>query len=113
MDTRAIKGDKVPDMQNAIEEYTLRVEDGLNAIKGFEITPDSGFYGNEQVKIVDGYIDETCTEINAIVRYFDEFKEALAQVGEAYAAEEGKVNPGEVEAHQEASDDMITVNRMD
>ena len=77
MDNMAFNSGEIGSMQSAIESYITEVESGLNAIRGFEIGPDSGFYGAAQCSTVNQYISETCTQINSIVRYFDEFKEKL------------------------------------
>lgn len=112
MDTMAIDGAQVSDMKSAIESYTLKVEEDLSNIKAYEINAGDGVYGINQVDNINTYIENTCTEINAIVRYFDEFQEALHQVSIEYINQQGKINPGDVSAHKTASDDMITVNRM-
>ena len=81
MDTMAIKSGEVPAMQSAIETYIVEVETCLNNIKSYEMGSSEGIYGAAQVATVNNYISETCTQINSIVRYFDEFKAKLTEVG--------------------------------
>ena len=113
MDTRAIKSNEIDNMKNAIESYTVNVEDCIKKLKGFKIDNNSGFYGQKQTETIDDYIDRTCVEINKIVRYFDDFKVKLEDVREAYAAQDAAVKVGDVAAAKAADEsDLVTVNRM-
>ena len=109
MDTMAFNKNEIGSMKGAIESYIADVEAGLKNIKSMEI---AGFYGTEQCKTVNGYIDETCTQINAIVRYFDEFKEKLHDVEAAYEAQSAAITTGDVAAAPSTEGDLVTVNRM-
>ena len=112
-DTMAIKYEEVPNMRNAIEKYTTEVEDHLNKIKGYEINAGDGVYGEAQIKTVDSYIDETATQINAIVRHFDEFKDALNEVQAAYESKQAAISVSEVQNAPADAGDLIHVNKMD
>ena len=113
MDTRAIDSSQIGNMETAIENYTEAVETGIKSIRDYEISEENGVYGSAQMARINNYIEETCTEINAIVRYFDKFKEVLSDISTEYSAESGKIDPGTVTEHStEGVDDIITVNRM-
>lgn len=112
MDTMAINSAQVPAMQNAVETYITDVENCLNSIKAFEVGPESGFYGTAQCTTINGYVTETCEQINQIVRYFDDFKAALDQVAQAYQDQSSAVSVDSVEAAAKNEGDLITVNRM-
>ena len=113
MDTRAIDSTQIGNMKTAIENYTLAVEEGIKSIRDYEISEQDGVYGVTQMAKINNYIEETCTEINAIVRYFDKFKEVLSDINVEYINETGRVDPGTVAEHStEGVDDIITVNRM-
>lgn len=113
MDTMAFNKNEISSMQGAIEAYITEVEAGLSSIRDMEITSEHGFYGNKQITKVNSYINNTCNEINHIVRYFDEFKEKLTQVQLAYEAEDEAVTTGEVAAApKENPEELVTVNRM-
>ena len=113
MDDMAIKYDEIPNMQNAIESYTVAVEGHLNKIRGFEIGKEEGIYGAAQIATIDNYIDETANQINSIVRHFDEFKEKLLEVQAAYEAHQAAIKTADVEAAPEDAGDLVTVNKMD
>lgn len=108
----AFNKNEIGSMKGAIESYITEVEAGLKSIKSMEIGPEAGFYGTEQCKTVNAYIDDTCTQINAIVRYFDEFKEKLHDVESAYEAQSAAISTGEVAAAPSTEGDLVTVNRM-
>ena len=112
MDTMAINGAKVPEMQAAIESYIIEVEEGLNNISHYEMGASEGIYGAAQITTVNSYIDETCKQINSIVRYFEDFKTVLDQVREAYEQQQAAITTGEVEQAKENDGDLVTVNRM-
>lgn len=112
MDIMAFNSGEIGTMQAAIETYITEVENGLNNIKGFEIGADSGFYGSAQCATVNQYINDTCTQINSIVRYFDEFKEKLNEVAEAYAQQSASITTGDVAAAPSTEGDLVNVNRM-
>jgi hypothetical protein len=114
MDIMAIDGEQVPTMQAAIENYTTDVEKHLNDIRADDITVADGVYGTEQIATVNAYIEETCTQINTIVRYFDDFKEKLVQVKEAYDAKQSSISLGTVEEAKAADEsEMVNVSRME
>lgn len=113
MDTMAIKYDEIPNMQNAIETYTTTVEEHLEKIKGYQITNESGVYGAAQIATIDAYIDNTAIQINAIVRHFDEFKEALNEVQSAYETQQASISVSDVESAPEDAGDLINVNKME
>lgn len=113
-DAKAIIADEIPNMRTAVEDYTQDVETEIQKIKDYEIETGDGIYGATQVQKVNEYIKKTCEEIGAIVRYFDEFQEALDQVGSAYEAKQANIEVSEVAAHQVADpEDLIKVNRME
>lgn len=113
-DIMAIKADELDNMSNAVENYTVAVEDEIKKIRDYEINAEGGVYGAAQVQSVNNYISKTCDEIGKIVRYFDEFKEALTKVNEAYEAKQQTIKINDVEAHQEPNEEeLINVNRMD
>lgn len=112
MDTMALKSDHVETMQTAIETYIADVETAIGNIKAFEITSDSGFYGTDQCTTINGYVTETCDQINKIVRYFDDFKDALAEVAGAYLDQSAATTVGEVKEAAKNDGDLINVNRM-
>ncbi|MGM9877635.1 MAG: hypothetical protein ACI33S_03200 [Bacilli bacterium] len=112
MDTMAIKSGEINNMQHAIETYTVAVEDCIKSLKKYKIDNSTGFYGKSQADTVNTYIDNTCIEINKIVRHFDEFKEKLDQVAEAYKAQDAAISTGEVAAAKANEGDLVTVNRM-
>ena len=112
MDTMAIKSGEVPAMQSAIESYIVEVETCLNNIKSYEMGSSEGIYGAAQVATVNNYINETCTQINSIVRYFDEFKEKLTEVAAAYVDQQAAITTGDVAAAKANDSDLVTVNRM-
>lgn len=113
-DIKALKYEEVPNMQSAIEDYTVNVEEHLNKIKDYEIGSNEGVYGSSQIATVDGYIDDTALQINTIVRYFDDFKAKLEVVQEAYETKQGGIKVEDVEAAKEADeDDMVHVNPME
>ena len=64
MDTMALNSEYVGTMQTAIETYIADVETAIGNIKAFEITSDSGFYGTTQCATINGYVTETCEQIN-------------------------------------------------
>lgn len=112
MDNMAFNSGEIGSMQSAIESYITEVESGLNAIKAFEIGPDSGFYGAAQCATVNTYISDTCTQINSIVRYFDEFKEKLTEVAAAYVDQSAAITTGDVATAPSTEGDLVTINRM-
>ncbi len=113
-DAKAIVADEIPNMRTAVEDYTQSVEAEIQKIKDYEIETGDGIYGATQVQTVNDYIKRTCEEIGAIVRYFDEFQEALDQVGAAYESKQANIKVSEVATHQEADpEDLIKVNRME
>lgn len=113
-DIKAIKAEKIPTMQSAVEEYTTNVEAEIEKIRNYEVNTGDGVYGSAQIERVDSYIEETCKEIGSIVRYFDAFKEALTTVGAAYEAQQAAVKVNDVETHKQADpEDLIKVNRME
>ncbi len=113
-DDLAIDGAQVPAMQAAIETYTSGVEEHLAQIKGDDITVEDGVYGSAQIAMVNNYIEETCTQINTIVRYFDDSKAKLDAVTAAYEANQGATSMGTVETAAAADpSEMVTVNHMD
>jgi len=110
----AIDGAQVPAMQAAIETYTTTVEELLNEIRSDDVSVEDGVYGAAQIATVNEYIEATCTEINTIVRYFDDFKDKLNQVLAEYEAKQGAINLGPVEAAAAADpSEMVTVNHME
>jgi len=113
MDTMAIKYEEIPNMQNAIENYIQTVESELNAIKGYEITGADGVYGGDQIATVNNYVDRTAEEINKIVRHFDEFKENLVNVQQAYESKQASITTSEVDAAPADAGDLVTVNKME
>ena len=113
MDTKAIKYEQIVPMQNAIETYTVEVETHLNKIKGFAIGATDGVYGAVQAQTVDQYIDQTCEQINKIVRHFDEFKVALNDVQAAYESKQAAVSVGSVAEAAPDAGDLINVNKME
>ncbi len=114
MDDMAIDGAQVPTMQAAIETYTTGVEELLNQIRADDISVADGVYGGDQIATVNNYIEETCTQINTIVRYFDDFQEKLNAVLQAYESKQAAVSLGSVETAQAADpSEMVTVNHMD
>ena len=112
MDTMALNSEYVGTMQTAIETYIADVETAIGNIKAFEITSDSGFYGTSQCATINGYVTETCEQINKIVRYFDDFKEALDEVAGAYSDQSEATAVGEVKEAAKNDGDLINVNRM-
>ncbi len=114
MDDMAIDGAQVPAMQAAIESYTTTVEEHLNKIRADDISVADGVYGEAQIATVNAYIEDTCTQINTIVRYFDDFKEKLNQVLQAYVTKQSSVSLGSVEAAKAADEsEMVNVNHME
>ena len=113
-DNMAIDAGEIKNMQNAIELYTTNVETHLKEIKGDDITVEDGVYGGAQIAMVNNYIEETCTQINTIVRYFDDFQAKLDEVAKEYEAKQGSVSMGEVATAKEADpSEMVTVNHME
>jgi hypothetical protein len=112
MDTMALNSEYVGTMQQAIETYITDVETAIANIKAFEIGSDSGFYGTAQCTTINGYVSETCEQINKIVRYFDDFKKALDEVAGAYSDQSAATTVGEVEVAAENEGDLVNVNRM-
>lgn len=112
MDNLTLNSEHIGTMQNAIETYITDVETAIENIRAFEIGSDSGFYGTAQCATINGYVTETCEQINKIVRYFDDFKKALDEVAGAYSDQSAAVSVGEVEAAAENEGDLINVNRM-
>ena len=102
MDTMALNSEYVGTMQSAIETYITDVETAI----------DSGFYGTAQCTTINGYVTETCEQINKIVRYFDDFKKALDEVAGAYSDQSAATTVGEVEVAAENEGDLVNVNRM-
>ncbi len=113
MDTMAIKYDEIENMTAAIESYELKVEEYLNKIREYNIAYENGVYGEAQISTIDGYLDETANQINAIVRHFDEFKNKLSEVKEAYDAKQKAISVSAVEAAPEDEGDLVTVNKME
>ena len=95
-----------------MSSYLQPVETAIANIKAFEIGSDSGFYGTAQCTTINGYVSETCEQINKIVRYFDDFKKALDEVAGAYSDQSAATTVGEVEAAAENEGDLVNVNRM-
>ena len=112
MDNLTLNSEYIGTMQTAIETYVTDVEDAIANIKAFEIGSDSGFYGTAQCATINGYVSETCEQINKIVRYFDDFKKALDEVAGAYSDQSAAVTVGEVKAAAENEGDLVNVNRM-
>ncbi len=113
MDIRAIKGEEVGNMQAAIEDYTTRVEAELQKIKSYDLSGNDGIYGSAQIATIKTYLEETATQINSIVRHFDEFKEALVEVNAAYESKQESIKTNEVESAPADAGDLINVNRME
>lgn len=112
MDIMAIDSAQVPAMDAAVEAYINEVETCITNIRAFEVGPGSGFYGTDQCNTINNYVEETCTQINQIVRYFDDFKAALAEVSAAYIAQSQAVTVDAVKEAATNDGDLITVNRM-
>lgn len=113
MDTMAIKYEEIDNMTAAIETYELKVEEYLNKIREYNIAYENGVYGEAQISTIDGYLDETANQINAIVRHFDEFKNKLSQVKDAYEEKQKSISVSAVEAAPEDEGDLVTVNKME
>ena len=114
MDITAFKYDELDNMKNTIETYTVEVENHLNKIKAYNLEYKDGVYGAEQIGIVKGYLNDTATQINTIVRYFEEFQKALDQVKAAYETKQANIKVDAVETAKPAdADDLVSVNPME
>ena len=111
-DIMAIKYDEVANMQNAIESYISDVESHIQKIKDFKVEDYDGVYGTNQIETINNYINETGVQINAIVRHFDDFKDALSEVQAAYESQQAAITVSEVEVAPEDAGDLININKM-
>lgn len=107
----AINLDEAKAMEDAIQTYIDDCNHQIQAIADYTISASDGFYGAVQAKKVDEYIANTCKEIQKIVTYFYDFKEALIQVEVDYATKDGRTTTSDVNPAAEKKEDMITVNK--
>lgn len=106
----AFDENEIEDMRTAVTTYQENINTCIKAISEYALSGTDGIYGSDQIANVSAYIDGTCAAINAIVIMFDEFKEKLDQVQQAYNAKQRGINPGEVaEAAAASESDLVTV----
>ena len=85
-DTMAFNENKLPEMQAAVDDYIAKVEAQIRVISDHQVGAHDGIYG-AQAQTVDNYILAICDEMSKIVSFFGRFRDALAEVKDAYVAQ--------------------------
>ena len=99
-------------MQAAVDDYIAKVEAQIRVISDHQVGAHDGIYG-AQAQTVDNYILAICDEMSKIVSFFGRFRDALAEVKDAYVAQSEGYTAASVTAGDAIADsDLVNINRM-